>query len=78
MQSSLPMFESERWLARLAFSPHQSRFVLEGGVLLVALGNRRRAAMPFTLASVRSARSPRRSDPLEPVGQSRDRHRLDP
>jgi hypothetical protein len=35
------MFASERWLARLAASPHRSRFVLKGGVLLAALGNRR-------------------------------------
>jgi len=34
--------------------------------------------MPFTLASVRSARSPWRSDPLEPIGQSHDRRGLDP
>ena len=41
MQALLPMFASERWLARLAASPHRSRFVLKGGVLLAALGNRR-------------------------------------
>jgi hypothetical protein len=41
MQALLPMFASERGLARLAASPHQSRFVLKGGVLLAALGNRR-------------------------------------
>jgi hypothetical protein len=41
IQALLPMFASERWLARLAASPHRSRFVLKGGVLLAALGNRR-------------------------------------
>ena len=41
MQALLPMFASERWLARLAASPHRTRFVLKGGVLLAALGNRR-------------------------------------
>lgn len=41
MQALLPMFASERWLARLATSTHQSRFVLKGGVLLAALGRRR-------------------------------------
>lgn len=41
MQALLPMFASERWLARLAASPHRFRFVLKGGVLLAALGNRR-------------------------------------
>ena len=41
MQVLLPMFASERWLARLAVSDHRFRFVLKGGVLLAALGNRR-------------------------------------
>ena len=35
------MFASERWLTRLAVSDHRNRFVLKGGVLLAALGNRR-------------------------------------
>lgn len=41
MQTLLPMFASERWLTRLAVSDHRNRFVLKGGVLLAALGNRR-------------------------------------
>ena len=41
MQALLPMFASERWLARLGASTHRSRFVLKGGVLLAALGMRR-------------------------------------
>jgi len=41
MQALLPMFASERWLTRLAVSDHRNRFVLKGGVLLAALGNRR-------------------------------------
>lgn len=41
MQALLSMYVSERWLARLAVSGHKSRFVLKGGVLLAALGQRR-------------------------------------
>jgi len=41
MQGLLPMFASERWLARLAASTHRSRFVLKGAILLAALGMRR-------------------------------------
>ena len=41
MQALLPMFASERWLARLAASTHRSRFVLKGAILLAALGMRR-------------------------------------
>ena len=41
MQALLSMYVSERWLARLAVSDHRSRFVLKGGVLLAALGQRR-------------------------------------
>jgi len=41
MQALMPMWISERWLARLSGSPLRHTFILKGGVLLAALGNRR-------------------------------------
>ena len=35
------LYVLERWLARLAGSPHAAKFVLKGGMLLAALGARR-------------------------------------
>lgn len=40
-QEYLTAYVVERWLARLSGSPHASQFVLKGGVLLAALGQRR-------------------------------------
>lgn len=40
-QELLTYYAIERWLARLAASPHSNAFVLKGGVLLAALGARR-------------------------------------
>jgi hypothetical protein len=37
----LVLYVLERWLARLAASPHAAKFVLKGGMLLAALGARR-------------------------------------
>ncbi|MFD0203953.1 MULTISPECIES: nucleotidyl transferase AbiEii/AbiGii toxin family protein [Saccharothrix] len=37
----LVLYVLERWLARLAESPHTAKFVLKGGMLLAALGARR-------------------------------------
>ncbi|MEU4444788.1 nucleotidyl transferase AbiEii/AbiGii toxin family protein [Actinosynnema sp. NPDC050801] len=37
----LVLYVLERWLARLADSPHAAKFVLKGGMLLAALGARR-------------------------------------
>lgn len=40
-QELLTMYVVERWLARLSRSPYAEDFVLKGGMLLAALGNRR-------------------------------------
>jgi hypothetical protein len=40
-QEYLTAYVIERWLARLSSSPYASQFVLKGGVLLAALGQRR-------------------------------------
>lgn len=40
-QEYLTAYVIERWLARLSRSPYASQFVLKGGVLLAALGQRR-------------------------------------
>lgn len=40
-QEYLTAYVVERWLARLSRSPYASQFVLKGGVLLAALGQRR-------------------------------------
>ncbi len=40
-QDVLTMYVVERWLARLAVSPHADDFVLKGGMLLAAFGQRR-------------------------------------
>lgn len=40
-QEYLTAYVVERWLARLSASPYASQFVLKGGVLLAALGQRR-------------------------------------
>lgn len=56
----LVLYTLERWLARLAGSPHAAKFVLKGGMVLAALGARR----PTPTSSPRT--SPVTSRPWSP------------
>jgi hypothetical protein len=49
-QELLTLYAVERWLARLARSPYAGDFVLKGGVLLAAFGQRRPTVDVDTLA----------------------------
>lgn len=54
-QELLTMYVVERWLARLARSPHAGDFVLKGGMLLAAFGGRRPTVDADALARNMSA-----------------------